>query len=72
MAHNMTVTIEDSLWKEMKTHKEIRWSVVMKDAVERKLRAASLLENVSKGKQLSEEEITRIAIKLGKVVSGRK
>lgn len=71
MPHNMTVTIEDPLWEKMKEVKEVRWSAIMKNAVERELRARSLLNRISKGKQFTEDEITKIALHLGKKVSGR-
>lgn len=72
MPHNMTVTIEDPLWEKMKHCKDVRWSVVMKEAVERKINAIAILEKMASTNTLSEEEITRIAVKLGKKVSGRK
>lgn len=72
MPHNMTVTIEDPLWERMKECKYIRWSVVMKEAVERKINALAILEKMASTNTLSEEEITRLAVKLGKKVSGRK
>ena len=41
MPHNMTVTIDDPLWDEMKKHYDIRWSAIMKEAVKNKLEALS-------------------------------
>lgn len=72
MPHNMTVTIEDPLWERMKECKDVRWSVVMKEAVKRKINALAVLEKMASTNILSEEEITRLAVKLGKKVSGRK
>lgn len=71
MPHNMTVTIEDPLWEEMKKHDEIRWSTVMKGAVAEKLRALAVLNRLMESSKLSEKEINDFAIKLGKKVSGR-
>jgi len=71
MAHNMTVTIEDSLWNEMKKHNEIRWSAVMKDAANEKLRALSVLERFASKTKLSEKEIRDISIKLGRELKGQ-
>ncbi len=57
MPHNMTVTIDDAFWKEMKKHSEIRWSAVMKEAARRKLEALKALEQLARNSKLSEEEI---------------
>ena len=71
MAHNLTVTIDDSLWQEMKEHPEIRWSAVMKEAAKEKLKALIVLEKLAKRSKLTEKEIEEFAVKLGRKVSGR-
>ncbi|MBS3127569.1 hypothetical protein J4410_00305 [Candidatus Woesearchaeota archaeon] len=72
MTHNMTVTVEEPLWKEMKKHHEIRWSAIMKDAAKEKLRALAILERYSKQSPLGEKEIKKISVELGKRISNRK
>ncbi len=72
MPHNMTVTIEEPLWKEMKKHSEIRWSAVMKEAAVRKLKALAVLERLAGENKLSEEEIREFSVALGKKITGRK
>ena len=71
MTHNLTVTIEDELWSEMKDYPEIRWSAVMKEAAKNKLKALVVLEKLTKKTKLSEKEIEDFAVKLGKKVTGR-
>lgn len=71
MAHNLTVTVEDTLWSEMKQHPEIRWSAVMKEAAREKLKALVVLERLAKKTKLSEREIEEFAVRLGKKVSAR-
>lgn len=71
MAHNMTVTIEDPLWKEMKKHSDIRWSVVMKEAAKEKLRALIVLKRLEKKTYLTEKEMEEFSIKLGKKITNR-
>jgi len=71
MPHNMTVTIEDPLWNEMKQHEEIRWSTVMKEAAKEKLRALIVLERLTRTAHLSEKDIETFAVKLGKKVTSR-
>ncbi len=72
MPHNLTVTVDDDLWLEMKKHEEIRWSAVMKEAARDKLHALSLLNRLSHHSKLSEREIEDFAVHLGKKVSGRR
>lgn len=72
MSHNLTVTIEDSLWTEMKKHHEIRWSAVMKDAAKEKLKAITILDKLAKKTTFSEKELEDFAVQLGKKVSGRR
>ena len=71
MPHNMTVTIEEPLWKEMKKHNEIRWSAVMKEAVKVKLNALSVLTQLANSTRLTEKEIEEFALRLGKKVNAR-
>lgn len=71
MPHNLTVTVEEPLWKEMKRHQEIRWSAVMKEAAREKLKALAVLERFSKNRHLGEKELEEFTLKLGKKVSGR-
>ncbi len=67
----MTVTIDDPLWDHMNQYSEIRWSAVMRTAVEEKIKALDVLEKLMKKKKLSEKEITEFSLQLGKKVSGR-
>jgi len=71
MSHNMTVTIDDALWKEMKRRPEIRWSAVMKEAAKEKLEAMAVLERFAKKSRLSEEEIEKISIELGRKINSK-
>ncbi len=71
MTHNLTVTVEDVLWEEMKKHAEIRWSTVMKEAAKEKLKALEILEKLAKHQKLSEQEIEEFSIKLGKRITER-
>ncbi len=65
----MTVTIEDELWKEMKKRAEIRWSAVMKEEARRKLEALKVLDRFTKESKLSEKEIEKISIELGRKIN---
>ncbi len=72
MPHNMTVTIDDELWKEMKQHPEIRWSTIMKEAAKEKLEALRTLERLASRSHLSEKEIEKISIELGRIIKRKK
>lgn len=71
MPHNLTVTVEDDLWKEMKKHSEIRWSAVMKEAAREKLEALTVLKKLVSKTSISEKEIEKFALKLGKRITDR-
>lgn len=69
MPHNMTVTVEDGLWEEMKKHGDIRWSYVMKSAAIEKLMALRMLKNISSKNKISEKEIEEFSVKLGRKIN---
>ncbi len=72
MAHNLTVTVEDDLWTEMRKHEEIRWGAVMKEAAKEKLKALLVLERLSSKSRLTEKDIKKMSVDLGKEIVGRK
>ena len=72
MTHNMTVTVDDSLWGEMQKHPEIRWGTVMKEAAREKLQALLILKKLIAKSSFSEKEIEEISVRLGKKITGRK
>lgn len=71
MPHNLTVTVEDDLWNEMKKHSEIRWSAVMKEAAKEKLEALAVLKRLMSKTSMNEKDIEKFALKLGKHVTNR-
>ncbi|MFH1054451.1 MAG: hypothetical protein V1740_08575 [Candidatus Woesearchaeota archaeon] len=72
MPHNLTVTVDDNLWKDMKKHSEIRWSAVMKDAARNKIKALDTLNRFAKKTTLSGKEIEDFAVSLGKKITKRR
>ncbi len=69
MPHNMTVTIEDPLWDEMRQFPEIRWGVVMKQAAIEKMEALKVLNRAVKKNKLSEKEIRDFSVNLGRKIN---
>jgi len=68
MPHNLTVTIEDPLWAEMKKHADVRWSAVMKEAAREKLKALAVLHRLEGRSKLTEQDIEEFSVRLGKRV----
>ena len=71
MPNNLTVTVEDDLWSEMKKHSEIRLSAVMKEAAREKLQALAILKRLASKTSLSEKDIEAFSVKLGKRITRR-
>jgi hypothetical protein len=69
MVHNLTVAVDDKLWMEMKKHSEIRWSVVMKNAAKEKLEALRILNTLTNKVKLSESEIEKFSLEIGKKIN---
>ena len=67
--HNLTVAVDEKLWSEMKKHSEIRWSVVMKKAAREKLEALRVLEKITQKTKMSEEEIEKLSIEIGRKIN---
>lgn len=68
MSHNLTVTIDDDLWREMQQHPEIRWSAVMKEAAREKLQALKILKRLAASSKLSEKDIEKLSVEIGKKI----
>ena len=69
MVHNLTVAVDDELWEQMKTHSEIRWGVVMKNAAKEKLETLKILKEATIKTKLTEKEIEKISIEIGKKIN---
>jgi len=61
---NLTLSVPDELYAEMKRHPEIRWSEVARQALAKKLEDLRRLEVLLGGSTLREEDVQR----LGKTV----
>jgi len=66
---NMTLAIPDKLYKQMKEHKELKWSEVARKAFEEKMDALELADDLEsiriakkehrKGKTISEQNLAK-------------
>lgn len=57
----MTLAIPDTLTKHMKQHKEIRWTEVARQAIERKIHDLEILENLARKSKLTQKDVHEIS-----------
>ena len=58
---NLTLSVPDDLYKEMKKHPEIRWSEVARQALVKKLDDLRRLDALLSGSKLTDEVVDDIA-----------
>jgi len=68
---NMTLAIPKELHKKMSKHKEIRWSEVVRKAIEKKVRDLELLDRITSKSRLTEKDIIGISSEIDKRVAKR-
>lgn len=61
---NMTLSIPDELHQKMQMHSEFRWSEIARQAFERRLSEAELLNNLLKKSKLTEKDAEEIGNKI--------
>ncbi|OGS66522.1 MAG: hypothetical protein A3K59_08595 [Euryarchaeota archaeon RBG_19FT_COMBO_69_17] len=64
---NLTLSVPDDLYEEMKKHPEIRWSEVARQALVKKLDDLGRLDALLSGSKLTDEDVDEIAksVKVG-------
>lgn len=67
----VTVSVDDSLKNRMEEHPEINWSQVARGAFKEKIEDLEMMERLSSGSELTEEDIDEIAAKIDKNVAER-
>lgn len=58
---NLTLSVPDELYEEMKKHPEIRWSEVARQALAKKLDDLRRLDALLSGSKLTDEDVNDIA-----------
>jgi len=66
---NLTVSIPEDVQERMKEHTEIRWSEVVRLAIEKKISDLELLERLTKKSRLAEKDVKEISAKIDREVS---
>ena len=61
---NLTLSIPDDLYEEMKAHPEIRWSEVARQALRRKLEDLRRLDTLLAQSRLTEDDVTVVGKKV--------
>ena len=65
---NLTLSIPDDLYEEMKKHPEIRWSEVARQAVRRKLEDLRRLDELLDPSRLTEDDVAELGRRVKKAV----
>ena len=58
---NLTLSVPDDLYEEMKKHPEIRWSEVARQALAKKLDDRRRLDALLSGSKLTDEDVENVA-----------
>ncbi|MFT4922629.1 MAG: putative CopG family antitoxin [Haloarculaceae archaeon] len=66
----ITVNVDDDLKERMEKHPEINWSEVTRQAIEEKIEALEVMDELTSGSDLTESDVQEIADKINE--SGRK
>ena len=61
---NITLMVPEELQKRMKKHKEIRWSEVIRKAIEKKITDLELLDKITSKSKLTEKDALEISKKI--------
>jgi hypothetical protein len=64
---NMTLSIPEELHREMRKHKDVRWSEVARRALNRELQRMQIYDRLLKDSQLTEKD----ALELGRAIRRR-
>ena len=61
---NITLSISEELFREMKMHKELKWSEIARQAIKRKLEELHSIDKLLSKSELTEEDAERIGHKI--------
>jgi len=67
---SITVNVDDDLKERMESHPEINWSEVTRQAIEEKIEALEVMDELTSESDLTESDVQEIAAKINQ--SGRK
>jgi predicted translin family RNA/ssDNA-binding protein len=61
---SITVNVDDDLKDRMEEHPEINWSEVTRQAIQEKIEALELMDELTSGSELTEGDVAEIADKV--------
>jgi len=64
MTKNITLSVSDELHKKMKEFSELRWSEVVRKAIERKINDLETIEKIASQSKLTQEDVDDISKKI--------
>lgn len=63
---SITVNVDDELKDRMERHPEINWSEVTRQAIQEKVEALEVMEELTSESELTESDVTEIADRINK------
>ena len=67
----MTLSIPEDLFRKMKTFREIRWSEIARQALEKRVNEFEEIEEIASKSKLTEKDVKEIALKINTSVAKR-
>ncbi|EMA64943.1 hypothetical protein [Halorubrum kocurii] len=61
---SITVNVDDDLKDQMERHPEINWSEVTRQAIQEKIEALEVMDELTSGSELTESDVADIAEKI--------
>jgi Mn-dependent DtxR family transcriptional regulator len=61
---NITLTVPEEMYKEMKKHRELKWSDIARQAFRRKLKEIKLVDELLSKSELTEDDAETIGHKI--------
>jgi len=71
MSRNITLSVSDEVFDEMKAFPEIRWSEVARQAITERIEALNFLRKMSSKSKLTGEDAIELGRKVNKAVAKR-
>ena len=68
---NITMSVSEDLKHQMERFPEINWSEIARQAIREKIRQLLLLQEITSGSRLTDEDVGRIGTKIKKAIASR-
>ena len=68
---NMTLAIPEELHKKMKTHNDIKWTEVMRNAIEQRVEDLEVMNRIASKSKLTKKDADEIAEKIKRGIAKR-